>query len=116
MNITIISAGALSMLILQFIVKPLLRKFWLGEQYDFSPRLYVLMVTVMNIITALPLAILKIEGYYLPTNWVEWLRDAAVIAIQALITFASYELTVKPMREYSNSLPQTTEKSELRGR
>jgi len=102
-EIVIVSAGALSMFILQFVVKPLLR-LKLGGQYDFSPKLYVLMVAILNIFTALPLALLKIEGYLIPTDWKQWGIGAMVIILQSLITFGSYELTVKPMKEYGDKL------------
>jgi hypothetical protein len=101
---TIISAGAVSMLILQFIIKPLLRKFWLGANFDFSPQVYVLMITVLNVLVALPLALLEIEGYVMPSDWMQWGKATMVIILQALITFGSYDVTIKPMRDYAEEL------------
>lgn len=115
----IISAGAVSMLFLQFVIKPVLRKWILKDPaYDFSPQLYVLMVTVLNIFTALPLALLDVDGYMIPTDWLQWGKAAIVITLQALVTFASYNLTVKPMKEYAEKrelLKAELEASKLRG-
>jgi drug/metabolite transporter (DMT)-like permease len=100
----VITAGGVSTLILEG-AKWVIRKWILKEpDFDFPTGFYVVAIPVLNVLVVPLLALLAVEGFTLPADWLEWVRTVVQILIASLITLVGYNAGIQPLKEYSRGL------------
>jgi len=101
---TMITAGGVSTLILEG-AKWVLRKWILkNPEYDFPTGFYVVAIPVLNVLVVPLLALLAVEGFVLPADWIEWVRMVVQVLIASLITLIGYNGGLQPLKEYARGL------------
>lgn len=100
----VVTAGGVTTLILEG-VKVLLRRVILKDAtFDFPASFYVVAIPVLNVLVVPLLALLAVEGFALPADWLEFSRGVVQVAIASLITLVGYNAGVAPLKEYARSL------------
>ena len=100
----VITAGGVTALLLEG-VKILLRKVILKQPtFDFPAKFYVVAIPVLNVLVVPLLAILAVEGFALPADWLEFGRGAVQVLIASLITLVSYNAGLQPLKAYARGL------------
>ena len=95
-----LTAGGLSSLILQGI-KLLWRKFVVKDLgYDFPQNFYVVALPVLNVLVVPLMALLLVEGYAMPSDWLSFGRTVAMVFLSSLASLATYTVSVQPLRSY----------------
>jgi len=112
MNIDVgfITAGGLSSLILQGL-KLFWRKFIVKDLfYDFSQNFYLVAIPVLNILVIPVLALLGMEGFEIPVDWLGWGRNILLVFLSSLISLGTYTIGIKPLKTYGYELKLRREK------
>jgi hypothetical protein len=100
----VISAGGVSTLILEG-AKWVLRNWILKDStFDFPTGFYVIAIPVLNVLVVPLLALLAVDGFALPADWLEWGRTIVQVAIASLITLVGYNAGVAPLKSYARGL------------
>ncbi len=100
----LITAGALSMLLLDGI-KWVIRVWILkNPDFSFSEKFYLVAVPVLNVLVLPLLALLGVAGATMPTDWLSWARTIIVALVASLISVGGYDLTLKPLKAYGKAL------------
>jgi len=101
---TTITAAGMSACVIQGI-KWLWRKFVAKNMlYEFPAWFYAVSVPVLNIIVVPFLALVGFTGFAVPTDWLGWARGIVQVLIGSLITFLTYNTTIKPFNDYRTHL------------
>ena len=109
-----LTAGGLSSLILQGI-KLLWRKFIVKDLgYDFPQNFYLVALPVLNILVVPLMALLLVEGYAMPSDWLMWGRTIAMVFLSSLASLATYTISVQPLRSYGIMLEKRKAKEEAK--
>ena len=99
-----LTAGGLSSLVLQGI-KLLWRKYVVKDLgYDFPQNFYLVALPVLNILVVPLMALLLVEGYAMPTDWLMWGRTLAMVFLSSLASLATYTVGVQPLKSYGTRL------------
>jgi len=99
-----LTAGGLSSLILQGI-KLLWRKFIVKDLgYDFPQSFYVVALPVLNVLVVPVMALLLVEGYVMPSDWLSFGRTVAMVLLSSLASLATYTVSVNPLKTYGVKL------------
>ena len=94
---SVISAGSLSMLLLEGI-KKLVRIVMKNPGFEFSKEFYLVMIPILNF-TMLPvLAFMGFPGYLMPVDWQGWVRTLVQVAVASLISAGGYSQVVSPFK------------------
>jgi hypothetical protein len=110
---TTITAGGVSMLLLEGF-KWIWRKFVVKDfTYDFPPNFYIVAVPVLNVLIVPLLALLAVEGYTMPADWLGWLREGLLVLIASLISLGGYKIGVQPLKQYRATFLRAIEESEV---
>lgn len=98
---TTISAGAVSLLVLEGI-KYILRK-WIikNPEFDFDPKFYYIALPVLNVLLIPLLALIFVGQFEMPTDWTGFARLIIQTLIASLISVFGYDQGLKPLKEYS---------------
>ncbi len=100
----VITAGALSMLLLDGF-KWLFRVWILkNPEFNFSEKFYLVAVPVLNVLMIPVLALLGVAGATMPTDWLGFARTIVIALIASLISVGGYDLTLKPLKAYGRAL------------
>ena len=103
-GLLLLTAGGLTTLLLEG-VKWILRSWILKDPaFDFPAKFYGVAIPVLNVLVVPLLAILEVEGYTLPTDWIGWARGALLVLISSLITLVAYNDGLQPLKVYAQSL------------
>jgi len=94
------SSGALASLVLEGL-KLLVRLVMKNPKYDFPKWFYVIAIPVVTLLLTPLLALLGFEGFSLPTDWVEFVRQVAYLIISGLVSLGTYKLAIQPLKEYT---------------
>jgi hypothetical protein len=92
---TVITAGGLSSLILE-VIKLLFRL--TKPDFDFPTKFYVVALPVLNVLVIPLMALLTVEGYTMPTEWLEFGKEAARVFLASLISVVTYVNVVSPLK------------------
>lgn len=95
---TVITAGGLSSLVLEGI-KYLFRMS--KPDFDFPVKFYLVALPVLNVLLIPLLALLAVEGYTLPADWVEFGKEALRVLLASLISVLTYEGVVSPVKDHT---------------
>lgn len=95
---TIITAGGFSALLLEGF-KALVRHFSPG--FDFPAKFYLVALPVLNVLVVPLLALLAVEGYAFPADWVEFLREAVRVAVATMISLGAYTTAIAPLKDHA---------------
>lgn len=99
-----LTAGGLSSLILQGI-KLLWRKYVAHDlSYDFPEKFYIISLPVLNVLVVPLMALLLVEGYAMPTDWLSFGRTVAMVFLSSLASLATYTVSVNPLKTYGVKL------------
>ena len=99
---TVITAGGLSMLLLEG-VKYLIRLFK-GQEFSFPAKFYLVALPVLNVLVIPALAWLGMGGFVMPTDWMLWAKDALIVLLASLVSVGGYENTLAPFKAYREEL------------
>jgi drug/metabolite transporter (DMT)-like permease len=73
---------------------------------EFSPKVMAGLLVLANAVAALMLAVLGVEGYSLPTDWVAWAKVLIVAVISAVVSSALYVVGYLPFKAYAQAYKQ----------
>lgn len=96
----LLSQGALSTLLLEGI-KWLIRQITKQPDFDFAPKFYLVMIPFLNVLMIVPLALLQLPGYAMPTDWLSFGRLAVITVLASLISVGGYQMGIKPLKNYA---------------
>lgn len=99
---TTITAGAVSILLLEFI-KWGIRTFGGQSEFNFPAKFYAVAIPVVNVLVVPLLAVVGFEGYVMPTDWQGWVLEAVRVLIGSLVSLVGYSAGLKPLKEYARS-------------
>ena len=102
---TTITAGGLTTLIIEGI-KYAYRKITKKPEYDFPGYFYIVAVPAMNLAVIPLLALMGVEGFVMPTNWVLFGRAILLTVVASLISLSGYTIGLKPLQSYRNRMIQ----------
>lgn len=68
--------------------------------FEFSPKVMAALLVLANAVSVLILALLGVDGYNLPTDWVSWAKTLIVAVLGALVSSALYVVGYAPFRQY----------------
>lgn len=94
-----LSSAALAMYLVEFL-KGLFRMLTKDQFYEFPPKVLAALLVVANAVSVLILAVLDVEGYELPVDWVGWLKALIIAVLGAVISSALYVVGYLPFRAY----------------
>lgn len=95
---TMITAGMLASAVIE-LIKWIWRRFVVKNmEFDFSPMFYAVAIPVLSYVCEIPLAILGMGEYNLPTDWRGWAMKLVAILVASLISMATHQLAFKPMK------------------
>ena len=106
-----ISAGGLTTLIIEGI-KYAYRRITKKPDYDFPGYFYIIAIPAMNLAVIPLLALMGVEGYALPTNWVLFGRTILLTVVASLISLSGYTVGLKPLQSYRNMMIRRDERVE----
>jgi hypothetical protein len=96
-----LTAGGVSMLVLE-LVKWIVRRYILKDaSFDFHPNVYKVAIPILNVGMIPLLAWLGVEGYVMPSDWGGFARGAVMVALASITTLVSYDAGLKPLKEYT---------------
>jgi hypothetical protein len=94
-----ISSAALAVYLVE-----LLKQFlaWVTKNpgFEFTPKAMAALLVVANAVSVLILAVLGVDGYQLPTDWVTWAKTLVVAVLGALVSSALYVLGYAPFKVF----------------
>lgn len=100
---SVLTAAALGMLLLDGI-KSFWRRFVVKDAtYDFPPKILALLLVVCNYVAVPVLAVLSVEGYEFPTDWLGWLRGLVVAMLTSLVSLSVYVTGYAPFKAYAQT-------------
>jgi hypothetical protein len=107
---TILDQASLAVLLLEglkYAVRFILR----NPAYDFSKTFYVIILPVMQAVSALLLAVLGVTGYTFPTDWLGYARGIVLMILGSLVSVVVYQ-GYKKVRDYipARNLKKTAKK------
>jgi hypothetical protein len=94
-GLQIVSAGALAALILEglkWLYCWLIAK---DFNYDFPTKFYLVLIPVLSYLCQPLLAWLGITGYVMPTDWMLWGKEAAVVLLSSLVAMGTYKVALQ---------------------
>jgi hypothetical protein len=114
MNIAMvtITAGGLTTLIIEGI-KYIYRKVVKKPDYDFPGYFYIIAIPAMNLAVIPLLALMGVEGFIMPTNWVLFGNTILLTVVASLISLSGYTVGLKPLQSYRNMMIRREERDEL---
>jgi hypothetical protein len=68
--------------------------------FEFSPKAMAALLVVANAAASLILAVLGVDGYTIPTDWMAWSKALAVAVLGALVSSALYVVGYVPFKQY----------------
>lgn len=98
---TIITAGGLSALLLEGIKLFLRSVVFKNPDFDFPAKFYLVALPVLNVLVIPLLALLAVEGFTMPTDWLEFAREAVRILVASLISIGAYTTAISPLKEHA---------------
>jgi len=101
----VVTAPAVSMLLLEGL-KWLLRR-WMGEPgVNFNDKFYFIFLAALGVLVRPLLAWLGIGEYQIPTDFMLFLKEVILVTLNATLSVAYYETSLKKYKAYSESLPE----------
>jgi hypothetical protein len=71
-----------------------------NPMFEFSPKAMAALLVVANAVASLILAVLGVDGYTVPTDWLSWAKTLAVAVLGALVSSALYVVGYIPFKQY----------------
>jgi hypothetical protein len=68
--------------------------------FEFSPKAMAALLILANAVASLILALLGVDGYTIPTDWLSWAKALAVAILGALVSSALYVVGYVPFKQY----------------
>ena len=94
-----ITSAALAVYLVE-LLKKLVAYLTKNPLFEFSPKFMAALLVLANAVAVLILALLGVQGYNLPTDWVSWAKTLAVAILGALVSSALYVVGYAPFRTY----------------
>lgn len=82
------------------LLKQLFARVYQNPGFEFAPKVMAALLVVANSVSVLILALLEVQGYDLPTDWVSWAKTLVVSVLGALVSSALYVVGYKPFRAF----------------
>jgi hypothetical protein len=96
----LITAGGTAMLILEGL-KWLIRTLMKNPTYDFPTKFYIVALAALNTLVIPLLALLGVEGFVMPIDWVGFARVVLQVTLSSLISVFGYTNALKPLKTYA---------------
>jgi len=106
-----ISAGGLTTLIIEGF-KWAYRKVIKKPDYSFPAYFYTVAIPALNLAVIPLLALMGVEGFVMPTNWVLFGRAILLTVVASLISLTGYTVGLKPLQSYRNMMIRNEEREE----
>jgi hypothetical protein len=74
-----------------------------NPEFDFAPSFYLVAIPVMNLLVVPFLAILGVEGFGMPTDWIQFLRNVVIVLLGSLISVGTYTVAIQPLKDYART-------------
>lgn len=100
--IPVVSSGAIAALVLEGI-KYAIRLIKKDPTYSFPVKFYLFMLPVLNVLFVPVMALLGMEGYAIPTDWVGFARLVVLTILASLVSITTNTLAINPTMEYKKS-------------
>jgi drug/metabolite transporter (DMT)-like permease len=71
-----------------------------NPNFEFSPKAMAALLVLANAVAVLILALLGVDGYNLPTDWVSWAKALVVAILGALVSSALYVVGYVPFKQF----------------
>ena len=94
-----ITAAALAVYLLE-LLKKLFSVITKNPGFEFSPKVMAALLVTTNAVAVLILAVLGVQGYDLPTDWVSWTKTLIVAVLGALVSSALYVVGYTPFKYF----------------
>jgi uncharacterized membrane protein (UPF0182 family) len=102
MDGVLLSAGALSSLVLEGIKYILRRWVYKDPSYDFDPKFYKFAIPLLNAVMPFVLVALglQVNDPILTMTWQGIVRYLVLIALSSLVSLLTNEVAIRPMKDY----------------
>jgi len=107
-----ITAGGLTTLIIEGI-KYVYRRITKKPDYDFPAYFYTIAIPAMNLAVVPLLALMTVEGYEMPVDWMGFARSILLTVVASLISLVGYTTGLKPLQSYRNAMIRREERNEV---
>jgi len=94
-----VTSAALAVYLVE-LLKKLLALVTKNPSFEFAPKVMAALLVLANAVSVLILALLDVEGYSLPTDWVMWTKALAVAVLGALVSSALYVVGYTPFKYF----------------
>lgn len=94
-----ITSAALAVYLVE-LLKQLFAYLTKNPGFEFTPKVMAALLVVANAVAVLVLAVLGVDGYNLPTDWVAWTKTLIVAVLGALVSSALYVVGYAPFRQF----------------
>lgn len=94
-----VTSAALAVYLME-LLKKFLSLITKNPGFEFTPKVMLALLVVANAVAVLILAVLGVEGYQLPTDWVMWTKTLIVAVLGALVSSALYVVGYAPFRAF----------------
>jgi len=95
-----ITSAALSVFLVEGL-KQLVAKATGNPNFEFPPKVLAALLVLANAVAVLLLAILGVDGYNLPTDWISWAKALLVAILGALVSSGLYVIGYKSFKAFS---------------
>lgn len=82
------------------LLKQAFAKIYSDPNFEFSPKAMAALLVVANAVSVLILAVLNVEGYELPVDWLGWAKALLVAVLGALVSSALYFFGYMPFKSF----------------
>jgi drug/metabolite transporter (DMT)-like permease len=82
------------------LVKSFMKWILKEPSYEFNPKFMAALLVVANAGASLLLAVLGVEGYSIPTDWLGWSKALVLAILGALVSSAVYVMGYAPFKFY----------------
>lgn len=110
MDTNVISQASLALVLIEGL-KSAIRAILKNPTYDFPKTFYVVALPIAQVVAGLLLAVLGVDGYTLPTDWVSFLKAAILMVLGSFTSVLLYNGGFKPVKEYIPSALKAASKS-----
>jgi len=69
-----------------------------NPDFSFAPKVMAALLVVANAVSVILLALLGVDGYSIPTDWLAWAKALVVSVLGALVSAGLYVIGYKPFK------------------
>lgn len=94
-----ITSASLAVYLIE-LLKQVFAKIYSNPSFEFAPKVMAALLVVANAVSVFILAVMGMEGYELPTDWLSWAKTLALAVLGALVSSALYVVGYMPFKQF----------------